>query len=837
MQLYDEILYYTKNIKILYAEDEVALRENSVEFLEPYFKSIIGVSDGVEALSAFEKDSFNIVITDIMMPNKNGIELCEDLRKINSSLPIIVTSACQDQDSLIDLISIGITRFIAKPIDAPLLLSTLVDICKKICFDQQETLHKEQIEVKNNLLKSQNLELQKLNYRLEEAERLADIGYWEWNPYTDYQWYSKQVLLILGFDEKSDNKPTVQWFIEHTISEDQHLIADAIEKGKKGEVFSFRCRLLDFHGIKKSIMVTAESYFDENKNVMIGTMQNVTELSNLEQKALLASEIIDNCRESVVVTDANLKIIEVNAAFTKISEYESQEVIGLEPSMLSSGWHDSEFYKKMWESINGSGHWEGEIWDRKKGGGLYAGWLNIFNIKDCQGKICNYVGMFTDITQLKKEQEKIANLAYFDPLTKLPNRSLFHDRLQKSLEHAKRKQNYAILLFIDMDNFKIINDTLGHKVGDLFLMEIAQRLKSSIRESDTAARLGGDEFTIIIPDVNNVQDGGMMAGRVLKSFRTPCQIQGHEIHCSGSIGIAVYNKDSYDLDTLLKHADTAMYHAKEQGKNTFRYYESKMQESFGDFIEVEHALWEALKNNEFELYFQPIMNSATNVPMSMEALIRWNKNNEIVLPSSFIPVAEKTELIFHIGRWVINEAISQFASWKKEQKEISISINISPKQFKDKMFAQYVQSVLESYEIDGEGIFFEITESVMIDNPESVITIMHTLKKMGIRFSLDDFGSGYSSLNYLRMLPIDNVKIDKTFVMNSDTNTTDRDVIAGIVHIAHSLNLKVIAEGSETLSQNMMLKEQKCDAIQGFYHSRPIPSLDVAEYLRGRSNE
>lgn len=820
MEIREELRLYARGIRILYVEDDEVIRQGIVELLKRVFTVVDMVASGREALERFSEEHYDILLADIVMPDFDGIKLCQQIRRRCPEFPIVIVSAYSDEDRLLELIRLSITRFVTKPIVVDDLFKALSDVCKKLKFDEQQERYERRLIEKN-------AELKKTNFRLNSAEQIAHLAYWEVNPANNYLWVSEQMRSIVGL-ENSDTELTLEWYKEHMIPEERHLIEKYIDEGLAGNAFVFKHYFIGDLGQKKVLEVSGQPYSQKSEALLMGTTQDVTESWKLKREMELASQIIEKSIESIIVTDETMRITQVNQSFTKITGFEKEEVLGREPSILKSGWHDQDFYRQFWSSIEANGYWCGEMWDRKKSGELYAGWLSVFVIRDGFGAVQNYVGMFTDITQIKKDQEKIVNLAYYDPLTKLPNRILFHDRLRKSMEFSARHHNRTILLFIDMDNFKIINDTLGHRIGDMFLVEIGERIKTCLRESDSVARLGGDEFTVIIPNTSDTQDGGLVAERILEAFKIPCSLNGHEVHCSASIGIAVYDsKENSDIEELLKQADTAMYHAKQEGKNRFRYYEDSMQESFGDFMKIEHGLWKALEQEGLELYYQPIMDASEGYFTTFEALLRWHSDDGLKTPESFMHVIEKTELIFPVGRWVLEQAIQQLRQWQKHRPDIRVSVNVSPLQFRESAFVGHIEELLQRYEADGHGLVIEVTETVMLHEPDEVVAKIHALKKLGVTFSLDDFGSGYSSLNHLRALPVDSVKIDKSFVIDSLEDEACQDIIRGIVHIAHSLKLKVIAEGSETDSHTRMLKAQKCDAIQGYHYGKPMPVCDI----------
>lgn len=553
----------------------------------------------------------------------------------------------------------------------------------------------------------------------------------------------------------------------------------------------------------------------------------------MEKRLNLAHKIIEGTSDAVLVTDLSGKILDVNSAFTTITGYKRHEVIGQNPRIGKSGHQDANFYKNMWKHIINDGHWSGEIWDRKATGEVYPKLLTINTIYDEDAKPQYYTGIFSDISHIKDAENKLHNIAYYDGLTGLPNRSLFQDRLSHELTIAKREQKSCALLYIDLDKFKDVNDTLGHKAGDLLLIQAAKRIQNSLRESDTVARIGGDEFTVLLSGSPSEEVVGNIAQDIIQLMKPSFTLEDNQIYIGATIGIAFYPKDGNSEDELYKYADLAMYQAKAAGRNCFRFFTATMNEKVLKHIHLEKELHEALEKKEFQLYYQPKISLENKQLIGFEALIRWQHSDKgLVSPVDFIPVAEGSNLIVAIGDWVIQNAFAQLKQWNDTgYKEISLAINIASRQLHETNFIEQVKKYLRLYQIPANQIEFEITESMLMEDIEKASQCLGQLKKIGIRVAIDDFGTGYSSLAYLKHFPIDTLKIDQSFVQYLKQGSRDAAIVDTIIAMAHNLDLQVVAEGVENREQEQYLFEQECDLGQGYLFARPMGVAGVEAYL------
>jgi diguanylate cyclase (GGDEF)-like protein/PAS domain S-box-containing protein len=545
-------------------------------------------------------------------------------------------------------------------------------------------------------------------------------------------------------------------------------------------------------------------------------------------------------QEAMMITDARSVILRVNHAFTDITGYSSEEVVGKTPRMLKSGRHDAAFYAAMWDSLGRTGIWQGEVWDRRKSGEVYPKWLTITAVKGVDGQVTHYVGMHTDITQRKAAEDKIEHLAFYDPLTHLPNRRLLLDRLHQALATSARSARLGALLFIDLDNFKTLNDTRGHDKGDLLLQQVAQRLAACMREDDTVARLGGDEFVVMLEGLgDNPEEAATQAKavgeKILATLNQPYRLADEEHHSTPSIGIALFADHRDTVDELLKRADLAMYQAKAAGRNTLRFFDPDMQAAVTARAVLEADLREGLREQQFLLHYQGQVDESGHL-MGAEALIRWqHPRRGLVSPAEFIPLSEETGLILLLGQWVLETACAQLVDWaaRPETASLVLAVNVSARQFRHPDFVAQVLTVLGDSGANPQRLKLEITESLLLDDVEDIIAKMTVLKERGVGFSLDDFGTGYSSLSYLKRLPLDQLKIDKSFVGDVFTDANDAAIVKTIVALAQSLGLAVIAEGVETEAQRDFLAAQGCRAYQGYLFGRPEPAEMLIARLSG----
>jgi diguanylate cyclase (GGDEF)-like protein/PAS domain S-box-containing protein len=548
-----------------------------------------------------------------------------------------------------------------------------------------------------------------------------------------------------------------------------------------------------------------------------------------EDRLRLAASVFDSSAEGIMITDAQKNIISINPAFTAITGYKPEEVLNKSPSLLASGLQDRNFYGQAWAEVKRNGFWRGEIWNRRKDGVIYPELLSISEVRGVNHEITHYIGSFFDISEKKQAERRIQFLAHHDALTQLPNRVLLDDRLSQAIAQSHRSQNITAVLFLDLDRFKLINDTLGHNVGDALLVRIAELLKGVLRETETVARLGGDEFVIIIPELPETERAAVVAQKVIEALRLPQIIDGRLLHFTASVGISLYPVDAQDVATLLSHADTAMYAAKDHGGNNFQFFAPDMNQAIQERVAIENDLHLALERGEFMLYYQPQVDCLNGEVTGMEALIRWqHPTRGLVPPLNFISIAEETGLIVPIGEWVLREACQQACRWREAgHTQLCISVNLSARQFQQPDLHDRIESIIRETGINPATLELELTESMLMIDPDGATDLLRKLAALGVKLAIDDFGTGYSSLAYLKRFPVTRLKIDQSFVRDIATDPSDAAIVSAVVAMASSLKLDVIAEGGETLEQLRHLTERGCHHIQGYYFGRPKPAVDI----------
>ena len=588
--------------------------------------------------------------------------------------------------------------------------------------------------------------------------------------------------------------------------------------------------------------LTGQRFIDANgqERGLVGVIVDITQRRQAEAELHIAATAFES-QQGIFVTNAARVILRVNRAFTEITGFTAADAVGQSPRFLSSGRQSADFYTALWAQIEATGSWQGEIWNRRKNGEVFPEWLTITVVKNALAQVTHYVATFTDITSRKVAEDAIRNLAFYDPLTQLPNRRLLMDRLEQALASSARHQSKGALLFVDLDNFKTINDTLGHDKGDLLLQQVAQRLLRCVRDGDTVARLGGDEFVLMLEDLGEsaleaATQAEAVGEQILLSLNQTYQFINYEYHSTPSIGITLFGEYQETLDEPLKRADLAMYQAKAAGRNTLRFFDPQMQAVVSRRAALETGLREALLKEQFSLYYQAQVAHGGQLT-GAEALVRWqHPERGMVSPADFIPLAEDTGLILPLGRWVLEEACTQLARWaaRADLAPLTLAVNVSARQFHHSGFVDQVLAVLARTGANPHRLKLELTESLLVTNVEDVIAKMNALKAHGVGFSLDDFGTGYSSLSYLKRLPLDQLKIDQGFVRDILDDSNDAAIAKMVIALADTLGLSVIAEGVETEAQRDFLSHQGCHAYQGYLFSRPLPLPEFEAFVRSK---
>jgi len=568
---------------------------------------------------------------------------------------------------------------------------------------------------------------------------------------------------------------------------------------------------------------------------VIETLRDRTREQGDEQMLRLAASVFEHSQEGIVITDPDTRILDVNAAFSAVTGYSREEMLGRTPALLQSGLQDAAFYREMWQRLADSGQWSGEIWNRRKSGEVYPEILHINAVRSPDGRISHFIGMFSDITEQKNSQRRLESLANHDALTGLPNRVLLGDRLHQALANAKRHERLVAVCFLDLDDFKLVNDRFGHEVGDQFLIEIARRLVRAMRGSDTVARLGGDEFVLLIGDLKNTAELEQVLGRLLEEISQPFQIYDLSLDVSGSLGVTLYPFDDADPDTLLRHADQAMYQAKQLGRNRYQLFDREASAQMQHRHRELERIRQALQHGEFILYYQPKVNMRSGEVIGMEALIRWrHPERGRLAPSEFLPLIEQTNLIVDLGDWVLHEALAQLDRWRALGHDLSVSVNIAARHFQHIDFVSRLRAILAEHpEVPPERLELEILEHAALSDLGAMRGVMSACQALGVRFAIDDFGTGYSSLTYLKQLPAETLKIDRSFVRTMLEDKENLAIIEGVIGLARIFGRQVIAEGVESAEHGVLLLRIGCDQAQGYAISPPLPAEEVGRWLAG----
>jgi diguanylate cyclase (GGDEF)-like protein/PAS domain S-box-containing protein len=652
-------------------------------------------------------------------------------------------------------------------------------------------------------------------------------------------------VVVLDLDERIDdcNRLALDWLFggrdrEQIVGRYAHEVCDAsselmaVRKAADGASHE-----VSLHG--HDVQIVASRIVDEAgqhaRTVML--FVDITRQKENERHLQLYAEVFSHLGEGILITDADSRIVEVNGAVSRITGYSREELIGAKPSIFNSGLHEPVFFREMWQALHGRGYWQGEIFDRSRNGHVLPLLQTISAVRDPVGGLTHYISVMTDITSIKETQTRLDFLAHHDVLTELPNRLLFGDRLRHAIERARREGLAVALLFIDLDHFKNINDSLGHQVGDQLLVEVANRLRGLVRQSDTLARLGGDEFVVLMESRASHASASRLADKMVVAFRQPFVVNGADLYIGCSIGVTLFPDDGADSVALLKNADTAMYRAKEAGRDGQVRYSAELSELAHGKVALDHALRTAVRDNGFSLHYQPIVDIRSGRVVACEALIRWPDGPAgSQSPDSFIPLAEETRLIVPLGEWILREALGQMRDWQADGIELDyISVNISAVQLAQPNFPERVIAQLRECGVAGQRLQIELTENVLMRDIELCSWVLTQLRQHGIRVAIDDFGTGYSSLTYLKQLPIDNLKIDRSFVRDIPGDPNDCAIAAAVIGLARSLGLDAIAEGIESQEQEDHLARLGCDRMQGHRYSPALPAGDFIRFVAGVS--
>ncbi len=679
-------------------------------------------------------------------------------------------------------------------------------------------------------------ELQKRMRQLTEAQAVARLGHWELDIASGRLDWSDETFRIFE-RSREDFVPTDESFHAAIHPDDRALVDAAYGSSLAGQrQYQVIHRIVTPDGRIKWVEERCTHFFAAGGAPLrsLGTVQDVTERVLIEQERRRWAAVYENSLEGVMITDPALRIVDVNRAFTQISGYSREELLGQEPSMRKSDRHDGAFFAALSEALRTQGRWQGEVWNRRKDGRVLPEWISVSAVTDDAGTLLNYVCVVTDISALKDSESRLEYLATHDALTGLPNRALITDRLRHAFQRAQRRQHPLAALFVDLDGFKAINDTLGHAVGDRLLVAVGERLCTRMRRSDTVGRLGGDEFLVVLEDVRTRQDVARLAAGLVEDMTRAFAIDGHELYVGASIGIALCPGDAASAEDMVRNADTAMYRAKEEGKSTFAFYDAEMTSSARRRLVLEARMRQAMAGNAFQLLFQPKVSLRDGRIRAAEALIRWH-DPELghVPPDQFIPVAEANGLILAIGEWVLRESCRALARLRAAGCDMHhVAVNVSALQIQRGQLFDLVQQVLAECGLAPGDLEIEVTESLLIHHPEQAARVLGALRESGVRLALDDFGPGWSSLGSLKRFPFSALKIDRDFVAGIGTDPNDEAIVRAVVAMGQNLQLEVVAEGVECAAHVEFARALGCDYVQGYHFSPPVGLERLEELLR-----
>ena len=703
---------------------------------------------------------------------------------------------------------------------------------------QELRVHQIELEMQNEELRQTQVALEASRDRYVDLYEFAPIGYLTLTAEALIAEINLTGAKLLGMERKQLIDRRFARYVAEPDKARWHRLFLKVIEDANGDRHSFDLSLQRGNNLMMHAHFDCQRRFEVGTNPLVRiALTDITLLHQAETELSIAAIAFES-QEGIFITDASGVILKVNDAFTKITGYSAKEALGKTPRLLRSGRHDATFYAALWKSLISTGTWHGEVFNRRKNGETYPQALTITAVTLGDGNELNYVASLIDITQQKLASEQIKILAFYDPLTNLPNRRLLKDKLHLALASSARTKRHGALLFIDLDNFKELNDTLGHDIGDLLLKQVAQRLVGCLREIDSVARLGGDEFVVLLEDLsNNPEEAAINAAiagqKILTALNAPYLLEKHNYRCTSSIGAVLFGDHLNAEDDLLKLADIAMYAAKNAGRNAVRFFDQAMQAVLTKHAMLEADLRLALENHQFTLYYQ-LQTTHDNRIVGAEALIRWfHPKLGLILPTEFIPLSEETGLIIELGQWVLETACAQLKMWESDPqtRQIQLAVNISSLQLHQDGFFEQVNTLVEKYTIEPNRLKLELTESMVLNDIDENIAKMQAIKHIGVGFSMDDFGTGYSSLSYLTQLPLDQLKIDQSFVRNLDVKHTDALIVQTIIGMANNLGMEVIAEGVETETQRAFLEQNGCALCQGYLFSKPVPLAEFEQLL------
>lgn len=766
----------------------------------------------------------DLILLDIVMPEMDGYEVCRRIKSTEAGnrIPVIFLSVINESLEKVRGFSIGAADYITKPFDID---EARARIHTQLELSLLQRFFEQKVAQRTATLQETMSQLQATLDAIPDLLLELDLEgrYWDVHaPRGDLLTAPKAQLI---------GKLISEVLPQEAVKVFMAALQEANETGWSiGKQFNLplpQSNLWFELSISRKIVTTSP-----NAHFLV-LSRDITKRKQAEQQLRLHAQVFESSREGILITDANNDLVAVNRAFTEITGYAPDEVIGKNPRLLASGRHDKSFYDAMWRDILNQDHWQGEVFSRRKNGDIYPEWLSISLVRDQDGQIVQHIGILNDLSAHKTAEERIQFLSNFDSLTHLPNRGLLRDRAQLALAGAMRTHSSVALMYIDLDRFKIVNDSLGHSAGDQLLQALSERLTGHLHADDTLCHQGGDEFILLLPNTD-VDEAAHVARKILDIIAQPFTIDGQRLTLTASIGVAEFPQDGDNFEQLAQSADAALYRAKQSGHNTFQFFTRQMHEQAHEVLQVENELRQALEQGEFLLHYQPQVDTKTSKIIGAEALIRWQHPQKgLVPPAHFIPIAEESGLIIDIGNWVLHTAIRQVADWQTAGLPIvPVAVNLSVVQFRQDTLYQTVTQALSTSKLDPAMLKLEMTEGIAMENSERTINVLNQLHALGVGLSIDDFGTGYSSLSYLKRFNIDKLKIDQSFVRDLGRDPEDAAIVTAIIGMAKGLGFRTIAEGVETREQLDFLREKQCDEIQGYLFSQPLLAEVFAELLR-----
>ncbi|QDZ28591.1 EAL domain-containing protein [Noviherbaspirillum sp. UKPF54] len=816
-------------LRVLYAEHnifDIDLCRRHFSAHAPHIRLQV-VGNGTEVLDCLPENSvdappYDVVLLDYQLPGINALEIAKILRDERGfDLPVVLLTGQGSEEVVAEALRLGIADFVGKHKGYLIELPAILEHAHR-----QAQLVREQ--------QALRMASTRLHHLLEANPTILYALRKDGDSFVP-NWVSENIARVYGYSP--DECLNAGWWLAHLHPEDRERVLHGWKRlladGALVQEYRFYDKAGEVRWVRDDMRVLPDA--SGNVSEVVGSWNDITLRRQSDERLRLHAAAMDSTRDGILITDLEGRILACNPAFTKITGYREPDILGLGANILQLERQDARFFQTLRDSVSRTGQWQGEIWSRRKDGEINPQWLTVTAVYDGLGNATHYVAVMTDLTMLKRSEQRLDRLAHYDSLTDLPNRVLLHSLLQHAIERAMRHEQQVGALLLNLDQFKIINDSLGRASGDELLLSVTSRLKAGLRADDVLGRLGGDEFSVVLEALQEPLDAEILARNLLGVFDAPFVLSdGHEVCLRASIGIGVFPQDGATAQDLLHHADAAMHRAKEDGGNQFAFYTRDLSARALGRLEMAAGLQRALAQREFALHYQPKVDLASGRISGAEALLRWLRpGHGMISPLQFIPLAEKGGQIVAIGAWVIDEACRQIRAWSDTGlSDINVAVNVSARQFTGQDLETVVTAALERHRIAPQCLTLELTESMLMEEPEKAIQRLARLKRLGVLLSLDDFGTGYSSLAYLSRFPMDQLKIDRSFVTGIDSDTRAANIANSIIDLAHCMQLKVVAEGVETASQLAYLAKNRCDEIQGFYFSKPVPADEFASQVR-----